>query len=205
MFGATGRVGTQFIDTALREGHSVNALVRSPEKLGEWAGHPFVTVIQGDATSQLDIQRALSSGGDVVVSTLGTGGGNVLSTAFPLLINAMGKFGMKRLVTVGTAGILNSRTKPGYLRYQSSESKRKLTRAAEEHHRVFDLLQQSNLDWTLVCPTYLPEGSAKGNYRIEKDFLPADGSEISTGDTALFLYEQIFSDAYIHARVGITY
>lgn len=48
----------------------------------------------------------------------------------PLIIEAMENGGIKRIITIGTAGILQSRTTPNSLRYQSSESKQKSTRAA---------------------------------------------------------------------------
>ena len=95
----------------------------------------------------------------------------------PHIIEAMENEGIQRIITIGTAGILQSRTTPNLLRYQSSESKRKLTRAAEEHHKVYNLLKQSTLEWTIVCPTYLPDGESLGDYRVERDFLPVDGIE----------------------------
>ncbi|MER2259864.1 MAG: NAD(P)H-binding protein, partial [Priestia megaterium] len=67
------------------------------------------------------------------------------------------------------------------------------------------LLQQSGLDWTIVCPTYLPDGERLGNYRTERDFLPLDGSQISVPDTADFAYRLLQSDEFIKARVGIAY
>lgn len=123
----------------------------------------------------------------------------------PFIIDAMEKEDIKRIITIGTAGILQSRVSPELLRYQSSESKRKLTRAAEEHHKVYELLEQSELDWTIVCPTYLPDGERLGNYRTERDFLPVDGSQISVPDTADFAYSLLESGDFIKARVGIAY
>ena len=113
--------------------------------------------------------------------------------------------GIQRIITIGTAGILQSRTTPNLLRYQSSESKRKSTRAAEEHHKVYDMLKQSTLEWTIVCPTYLPDGERLGEYRVERDFLPVDGVKINVSDTAEFTYKQIESNNYIKSRVGIAY
>ena len=78
---------------------------------------------------------------------------------------------MRGISFIGTAGILQSRTTPNSLRYQSSESKQKSARAAKEHHKVYDILKQTTLEWTIVCPTYLPEG----------------GAEISVPDTAEFI------------------
>lgn len=117
----------------------------------------------------------------------------------------MKKEGVSRIISVGTAGILQSRTEPDLLRYQSSESKRKLTRAAEDHHKAYTLLKESGLDWTIVCPTYLPDGEITGTYRVEKDFLPVDGSKISTGDTAHFTFSLIREPRFSESRVGIAY
>lgn len=113
--------------------------------------------------------------------------------------------GVQRIITVGTAGILQSRVTPNLLRYQSTESKRKSTRAVEEHHKVYNRLKESALDWTIVCPTYLPDGERLGKYRIERNLLPEGGVKISVPDTAEFTFSQIKSNDYIKTRVGIAY
>ncbi|GKW46288.1 NAD(P)-dependent oxidoreductase [Planococcus sp. NCCP-2050] len=200
IFGATGRVGQEILKQALAEGHHVKALVRSL-KLED---HENLETLAGDVRSQEDIERAIE-GADLVFSALGTDRTTTLSEAIPFIKKAMEKEGIKRLITIGTAGILNSRLTPGVLRYQGGDSNRKLTFAAEEHEKVFRLLEASELDWTIVCPTYLPDGEARGNYRTEKDFLPEEGREITVGDTADFAYKQIESAEFFKTRVGISY
>ncbi|KZE37321.1 hypothetical protein AV656_12185 [Bhargavaea cecembensis] len=202
ILGGTGRVGSHIIRHALRDGHHVTVLARSPEKVHINDEH--LTVIQGDVLSQEAVARAMH-GMDVVISALNTDGGTTLSESMPLIIEAMETAGIERIITIGTAGILQSRVTPEVLRYQSSESKRKTTRAAEEHEKVYNLLKQSNLDWTIVCPTYLPDGERLGNYRTETDFLPEGGSKISVPDTAEFAYSQIESSEHTRKRVGIAY
>lgn len=112
---------------------------------------------------------------------------------------------IKRIITIGTGGILNSKSEPGKLRYQSNESKRRTTWAAEEHHKVYELLENSSLDWAIVCPAYLPDGEYTGKYRIERAFLPENGKMISVHDTAEFAYSQIEDNRYIKSRAGIAY
>ncbi|MCQ4087347.1 NAD(P)-dependent oxidoreductase [Saccharibacillus sp. JS10] len=201
ILGATGRVGSVMTKLAIEDGHDVTVLVRDPSKVSE---HENLTILQGDACRAEDIQRAVTRN-DVVVSALNTGGATTLSDSIPLIIEAMENSGIRRVVTIGTAGILQSRAEPHLLRYQSSESKRKLTRAAEEHEIVYQQLQASALDWTIVCPTYLPDGEAVGNYRTEADRLPEGGDRISVGDTAEFAYREIGERQYVGARVGIAY
>jgi uncharacterized protein len=202
ILGATGRVGSQLVTYALHDRHHVTVLVRTPEKIQ--INSENLTIIQGNVLNKNDIVRAMH-GIDVVISALNTDGTNTLSESMPLIIKAMENEGIQRIITIGTAGILQSRTTPTVLRYQSSESKRKSTRAAQEHHKVYDTLKQSALDWTIVCPTYLPVGKRVGKYRIERDFLPEDGVEISVPDTAEFAYSLIKTSDYIKSRVGIAY
>lgn len=202
ILGATGRVGSHLVKNALQDNHHVTVLVRTPEKIQ--IEHHNLTVVQGNVLNKESIEQAMH-GADVVMSALNTDGGTTLTESMPFIIDAMKKEGVKRVITIGTAGILQSRVSPELLRYQSSESKRKITRAAEEHHKVYELLEQSGLDWTIVCPTYLHDGERLGNYRTERDLLPVDGSQISVPDTADFAYSLLQSGDFIKARVGIAY
>jgi len=202
ILGATGRVGGHILTYALHNRHHVTVLIRTPEKIKLTNGN--LTIIQGNVLNNDDLTLSIQ-GNDVVISALSTDGTTTLSQSTPLLINAMINQGVKRIITIGTAGILQSRITPNLLRYQSSESKRKSTSAAEEHHIVFNLLKQSDLEWTIVCPTYLTDGNRLSKYRVERNFLPDGGIEISVQDTAEFAYNQICSTDYIKTRVGIAY
>ncbi|MGM0879135.1 MAG: NAD(P)-dependent oxidoreductase [Bacillota bacterium] len=202
ILGATGRVGSQILTYALHDRHQVTVLVRTPEKIQ--INNENLTIIQGNVLNKDDIVRAMY-GIDVVISALNTDGTTTLSESMLLIIEAMENKGIKRIITIGTAGILQSRTTPNSLRYQSSESKQKSTRAAKEHHKVYDMLTQSTLEWTIVCPTYLPDGKRVGKYRIDRNFLPEGGAEISVPDTAEFSFKQIKASDYIKSRVGIAY
>ncbi|MGM0898886.1 MAG: NAD(P)-dependent oxidoreductase [Bacillota bacterium] len=200
LFGATGRVGRYIAKMALRDGHDVKVLVRTPDL----EPHPKLDIIVGNVRNEDDIRRTID-GADAVISAIGTDRTTTLSDATPLIIKAMEAEGVQRIITIGTAGILNSRLSPGLLRYQGGDSKRQLTFAAEEHEKAYKSLEQSNLDWTIVCPTYLPDGEPKGYFRFEENYLPEDGKEITAGDTALFAYEQLESDDFLKSRVGISY
>lgn len=202
ILGATGRVGGQIVKYALHDKHHVTVLVRTPEKIQ--IDDENLTIIQGNVLNKGDIIRAMH-GVDVIISALNTDGATTLSESMPLIIEEMEKKGMQRIITVGTAGILQSRVTPNLLRYQSSESKRKSVSAAEEHFKVYDMLRQSNLEWTIVCPTYLPDGERVGKYRIEHNFLPEGGNKISVSDTAEFTFSQIKRCDNLKVRVGIAY
>ncbi|MGY4690505.1 NAD(P)-dependent oxidoreductase [Salibacterium sp. K-3] len=202
LFGATGRVGNRLLAMLLRDGHHVKVLVRSPEKL---ENHPALEIINGNVLSDTDVKTAVP-GADIVVSTLGTDKQNTLQRSFPGIIEAMKKEDIKRFIATGTAGILNARHNPSIFRFESNESKRRSTTAARDHAEAYRLLQQSSLNWTIVCPTYLPDGEASGRFRTEADVLPEEGSSITTGDTALFLYQLIKGEAsFFRLRAGLAY
>ncbi|WCT55715.1 NAD(P)H-binding protein [Paenibacillus kyungheensis] len=229
LLGATGRVGQSVLQYALHDGHEVTVLVRSLDKLNaqleEYADKlvatydsvsdidrslpiseqlPNLHVHVGDVLSSDDLYQALD-GVEAVMSTLNTDKTTTLSVSTPILVDLMQKKSIARIITVGTAGILQSRIEADKYRYESSESKRKSTRAAEEHRMMYETLRDSGLDWTVVCPTYLPEGEYTGVYRDEQDVLPEDGTSISTGDTAYFTYQQLSDLRYIGHRVGLAY
>ncbi|MCA1030842.1 SDR family oxidoreductase [Bacillus timonensis] len=201
LLGATGRVGSNILTLALQDHIQVTVLTRSPEKV---LPSRNVTTIVGNVLDYSSLQKAMD-GIHTVISCLGTDKNDTLSKSMPLIIKAMRKNGVSRIITIGTAGILQARSNPALYRFQSNESKRKSTKAAEDHLAAFQQLQQSQLDWTIVCPTYLPDGEKLGYYRIEKDFLPENGTKISVPDTAEFTYSLLEGNKFNKTRVGIAY
>ncbi|MBV5121154.1 NAD(P)H-binding protein [Bacillus halotolerans] len=202
LFGATGRVGQAFLRLAgTNEQLDIYALIRSSnDKLGL----PKKRIVIGNARCREDVKEVMKDA-EIVISCLGTDGNDTLSAAMTHILAIMQEQHIKRLITIGTAGILNSRCEPGKYRFETNESKRKLTRAAKEHAKVYDMLRDSSLDWTMICPTYLPDGEAAGEYRAERNVLPAEGKKITVGDTAAFLYHELLTGDYIGCRVGLAY
>lgn len=191
---------SQFVEEDGR--YSVYALVRRTE--GARIPDKCCQALTGNARNQHDVESLIKDS-DIVVSCLNTDGDDTLTVSIEHMINAMNAHRIKRLITIGTAGILNARQNPDLYRFETNESKRRSARAAQEHARVYERLRESELDWTIVCPTYLPDGPALKTYRFEQDVLPDGGKEISTGDTAHFLFKQLESDQFVKARVGLAY
>jgi len=201
LLGATGRVGGKILEQALSDQHEVTALVRSPEKIH--LSSDSLTIQKGNVRNKDDIKN-IAADFHTVISALNTDKNNTLSKYMPMIVDEMEDRGVKRLITIGTAGILNSRIDGELYRFQAKESKRSTT-AAEDHLAAYHYLKTSNLDWTIVCPTYLPDGPAKGNFRIEENYLPEKGKEISVGDTADFAYSLAKENEFLQTRVGIAY
>ncbi|PRO64662.1 NAD(P)-dependent oxidoreductase [Alkalicoccus urumqiensis] len=201
LFGATGRTGNRLLNHLLDGGHTITALVR--DGTSRLQPQEQLTVIDGDVTNPKDVESAFQQPADIVISALSTDKSDTLSTAFPHIIMEMEKRGIHRILTIGTAGILNARSEPDTFRFESKESRRSSTRAAEEHAAVYRLLLDSSLTWTIFCPTYLPDGEAVDSVAFEFDYLPEEGSRITTGSTAAFIAGHLHDESFHHARVGL--
>ncbi|RWS44260.1 NAD-dependent epimerase/dehydratase family protein [Bacillus mycoides] len=202
ILGATGRVGSHIMKLALQDSYEVTVLVRDLSRVE--TEHERLHIIEGNVLNENDIKEAVKEC-DIVISALGTDRNGTLEKSLPIIIKQMEEEGIKKIVTIGTAGILQARTNPNIYRFQSKESKRKTTTAAEDHLAAYKALHNSNLCWTVVCPTHLIDGDVTGVYRTEKDMLPADGSKITVGDTAHFTWRLRNKSKYEKSRVGISY
>jgi len=201
LFGAHGRVGQAFLRfVQVDDRYMVRSLIRTNRE--EMLAGMFQ--VTGNSRNREDVLETIK-GADIVVSCLSTDGDDTLSVSMEHIVQAMKQTNISRIITIGTAGILKARKQPELYRFETNESRRTTSRAAKEHAKAFEILQSTDLDWTIICPTYLPDGEVTRSYRYEKDFLPIDGKKISVEDTAHFLYQQLNSKEFIHQRVGIAY
>ncbi|WP_335872059.1 NAD(P)-dependent oxidoreductase [Bacillus sp. 2205SS5-2] len=202
LLGATGRVGSILLEKMIKAGYEVSILVRQPLKVR--ISSTNLSIIQGDVLIEANVEQAMTNC-DMVVSCLGTDGKDTLSKSMPLLLKTMRQKKIKSIISIGTAGILQARSYPTTYRFLTNESKRKSTKAAEDHLKVYLMLHKSKMNWTIVCPTYLPNGERQGHYRIEKNMLPESSQSISIYDTADFMYDLLISNEFLKTRVGIAY
>ncbi|KEK24980.1 NAD(P)-dependent oxidoreductase [Bacillus gaemokensis] len=202
IFGATGRVGTELMKLALQASYHVTVLVRDLKKIE--VNHENLHIIEGNVLHENDVRKALK-GANIVISALGTDGNGTLSKSTPHIIKHMKEEGIERIITIGTAGILQSRINPDIYRFQSKESRRRTTTAAEDHLAAYVTLKNSGLCWRIVCPTHLIDGEATGVYRTEVNMLPADEGKITVGDTAHFTWSVLHKKIYKNHRIGIAY
>ena len=128
ILGATGRVGSNIINLALKDSAEVTALARDLNRIE--IQHERLRVIEGNVLNENDIK--VIEGSDIVISTLGTDQNGTLGKSMPQIIKQMEEDGVRRIITIGTAGILQARTNLNLYRFQSTESKRKTTTAAED-------------------------------------------------------------------------
>src|SRR5271165_5664181 len=99
VFGATGRTGFPLVRQALDAGHQVVAFVRDPAKLS--IQHDHLSVVQGDVMKAADVDRAIASDANAVISVLSPVKGSpkdMLPVALDNIVKAMQRQHVKRLI-----------------------------------------------------------------------------------------------------------
>jgi len=158
VLGATGRTGRLVVEQALAAGHTVTALVRSPEKLA--VSNPNLNVVAGQATDPSAVARVLDRA-DALISTLG-GGGSVISDSARAIVEAAHKAGVNRVVLLSSFLVERDRFNPvtRLLTGLAMGSMIKDKSAGEK------ALRESNLDWTIVYASFLTDGPAGGHVAV---------------------------------------
>ncbi|MDX2682736.1 NAD(P)-dependent oxidoreductase [Streptomyces sp. NY05-11A] len=203
ILGATGPTGRHVVDLALQAGDRVTVLARRPEALVDLADQ--VTVVAGDATSHHDVAKAMA-GQDVVVSALGRStsvrADGLFTRASAAVIGAAQEVGVSRLVWLSSFGVGDT--------YKSASATQKVMYSTFLRNIYADkeisekAIRSSGLGWTLVYPTMLTKGPAKGTYLVG-DRLPMKGNpSISRADVADFMYKAAHSPEWIHRDAVIT-
>jgi putative NADH-flavin reductase len=203
VLGATGGIGQEIVRQAAERNHQVTAFVRAPERLKS-IGARF-GVIQGDPLSTTELESALEDQ-DAILSGFGPRVPIAKSDATLLhrfgvaLSDAMRKVGIRRAVIVSTAFLFKDSIIPptnlvGRLFFPN------MVADASEMESFF---QKSGLDWTLVRPPRLTNGSRRGRFRVREGHLPGFGFMISRADVAAFMIKTAENRSFIQKVVGIS-
>jgi uncharacterized protein YbjT (DUF2867 family) len=158
VLGATGGTGRLVVEQALAAGHTVTALVRSPEKVA--VRNPNLHVVAGQATDPSAVARALA-GADALISTLG-GEGSVISDSTRAIIEAARGAGVSRVIVLSSFLVERARFNPvtRLLTGVAMSSMIKDKSAGEK------ALRESDLDWTIVYASSLTDGPGGGDVAV---------------------------------------
>jgi putative NADH-flavin reductase len=172
VIGASRGIGRQTVRVALEKGHTVTAFSRHPESLvREHAGlNSRLRLEAGDVLDAKAVQKAIR-GQDIVICALGLPSlqamgppfaqrSYVLSTGTQNILEAMAANDVKRLLCVTAIGAGNSVEQCTVL--TRMVLRRGLKWLFKEKDRQEELIKNSPLEWTIVRPTALTNGRAKG-------------------------------------------
>jgi putative NADH-flavin reductase len=202
VLGATGGTGLEIVKRAIERGHSITALVRSPERLKEFRDR--ITVKQGDLLNTDDLEQAIQ-GQDAVLSAFGPrvpiaeADANLLHRFAIALTSAMHRAQVRRVVVESVAFLFKGSIFPpvyllGRLFFPGVVAD---TSAME---RVFG---ESELDWTMVRPPQLTDRPFTGKYRVQEGHLPLLGFKISRADVADYMIQAVENRSTIRKIVGV--
>ena len=205
ILGATGSVGRHLVPQALAQGHEVTTLVRNPAKLE--TRHERLRVLQGDALDARAVDAAVQ-GQDAVIFALGRSNHRKPTTMFSdathILVTAMEKHGVKRLVCITGIGAGDSRGHGGFwydrLIFPLITKQTYLDKGRQE-----ELIRNSSLDWIIVRPASFTNGPLRGNLRVATDLDSVTIRSISRADTAAFVLQQLTDNFYLRKTPLVGY
>ncbi|MET0285442.1 MAG: NAD(P)H-binding protein [Polyangiales bacterium] len=211
VIGATGGSGRAAVRSLLARGHQVTAFTRS----GQFdLVDGRLTVLRGDATNQHDVERAVQ-GHDAVVVTLGISENplrvrffgaahtptSIRSDGTRLVIAAMKKHGVRRLVVQTTYGVGETRDKLGFL--DSMFFKLLLKPQIADTELQTSEVSASGLDWVLAQPVHLTDDAAD-----PAPFLSTEGEtgnmKVSRASVGRFLADAVQDARYLRKSVAIS-
>ena len=203
VLGATGRTGLEVVRQALQRGHSVTALVRSPDRLKSFAGR--ITVKQGDLLSSADLKPVIQ-GHDAVVSAFGPrlpvskADDHLLQQFAGALTSAMVKTNVRRIVVESVAFLFkNAVFPPAYVLGRLF-----FRQVVEDASAMEQVFAGSQLDWTMVRPPELTDKPYTGKYRVRHGHLPLFGFRIGRADVAEFMITAAENCSWVCKIVGVS-
>jgi putative NADH-flavin reductase len=203
VLGATGKTGTQVLDLALKNGHTVTAFVRTPQKLPQ--DRPGLTVIQGSPADVPAMAQAMA-GHDAVFSGLAPRISETFKAASKRawtmagyaanIVEAMKQAGVKRLLVFSSAGLFPRQSL--FVRMLSFPARHHMAdlKAMEETY------QASGLEWTLLRPTWMAAGESEA-YRVAVGALPEGSKAMHFRGLAKFMLDAAADGSHRGELLGI--
>lgn len=203
IIGASAGVGLLCVQQALKRGHAVRTLSRRVDGLPR---HPALTVVQGSATDLKDLGRALQ-GADAVIVALGTGMDRKPTTLYTdfgrALLQLQPELGQTPIQILTGFGAGDSAA------YQGPVARllfRLLLKAVYENKTALeDMVQASALNWSLVRPGLLTNGSSAQPAHVQVHYRPGmKVGAVSRGAVARFLVDQAEQAGYQHLKPALS-
>ena len=195
LIGATGKVGKPLLQQLLQQGYQVKSLIRKPQSYP--ISHPSMEIVTGDI-KDLETAIELVKGCDAVISVIGQLKDEPLisSLAASNLIHAMNKEQISRYIFLtGLTLDMPGDQKSAANQQGSSWMKQTFPIVVADKEKAVELLQQSNIDWTIVRLPWIEETEEKKQLLV--DLQDCLGEKVSTTGLAAFLIEQLSDPTFI--------
>ncbi|MGL4522128.1 MAG: NAD(P)-dependent oxidoreductase [Bacilli bacterium] len=200
LFGANGKTGQHVIQQAIAQGIEVTAFVRKQTSISIQS--ELLHIVVGEATVASDVEGAMA-GHDAVISCIGGPGtkrSSVITEITRNIVMAMQGTGVQRIVQMSSAGVHDELE--GVIGKIISFL---LRNPLADHYAAFELLQNSNLIYTLARPMGLTDGPCTETYLETQTGVPKNGRSIARADVAHFLLKSVTDTAYNGKSIGLSY
>jgi putative NADH-flavin reductase len=205
VFGASGGVGIKVVEQALNTGHHVTAFVRTPSKMH--LQHPNLILFHGDVLDGSAVEQAIV-GQDAVISTLGPTRppvAGMMQTAARNIVAAMEKHDVRRIVSTTGAGVRQPEDHPKIADYLIGALLNVLARdVVLDAAKNVNVIQTSNLDWTIVRFPRLFNGPHTGKYRVGYVSLESS-TQLSRADAADFILKELVEGKWMRKLPLVSY
>jgi putative NADH-flavin reductase len=213
IFGATGVTGRCLVEQALDQGYDVTAFARNPASVT--TQHVRLSIVRGDVFDSATVRQAVANQ-DAVLCTIG--GHDRLRVALSgrprepglctistrNILDAMKMFGVSRLICLSAWGIGDSKGRVPVI-FRNAIFPLLMKEEYEDKEAQEQLIQQSNLDWTIVRPSRLTNGPRRGRYRMKSSLEFSLRSSISRADVADGMLRQLTDSTFRQKCLEMSY
>lgn len=199
ILGASGGVGSSLVAQAAARGHNVTAQTRTAAKIRETT---TVHAVVGAPDDEAFLRYHLA-GHDAAILCIGIGGigpTTLFSDTTRALIAAMGEAGVRRLVAVTGVGAGDTRGHGGWL-YNNVIFPLFTRNRYADKDRQEAIIQQSDLDWTIVRPAPFAGKVGAGPLQVVTDIPPGlQLRSILRSEVAAFILDSLERGTFIREK-----
>ncbi len=205
IIGASRGIGAELLKAAIEEGHEVTALVRDSAKLN--ISTPVLKVITGDILDSSSVAAAIA-GQEAICVCIGIPPTrkpvDVFSRGTQNIIDAIGKDSNQKLILITGIGAGDSKGHGGFF-YDRILNPLLLATSYTDKDRAESIVKASNVNWLIVRPGFLTNGSRTGKYRVIENLSGVMAGKISRADVADFILKQLASPTCFGKTPLVTY
>ncbi|GAB6488891.1 Flavin reductase [Bacillus sp. UMTAT18] len=195
ILGANGKAGKYLVKEALKKGYEVKILTRNSNNMT--ITNESIEPIIGDARDFSSI-RELLKGCQVVVNAVGQPKNEsyIFSTVTKHILEAMKESKIKRYILISGGSLNVTGDQKGIVnKIGATLFKLFLPKMMQDKYKELQIIQNSEVDWTIVRLPFVIEGNGIGS--IKESLVDMPGIKIQNGDIAPFVIKQINSDRYV--------
>lgn len=210
LFGATGRTGKIILQKAVKDGHTVTAVVRDRSKLDGVSAE-----ITEGTPYEKDTVLEVIRGCDAVISTLNVSRTSdspwaklrspkdLISRSIQNAVDGMKENNVKRIIVLSTLGAGDSKEKMPKL-FNLFISMSNLKYAFKDHTRQEEILAESESDWTVIRLPILTSDEGENEVLVNMGDGTRLNRKVNRETVARFILNILNESKYFKKKIAIS-